>query len=279
MTTTPLKWAGGKKWIAPIVEPLWQALSKERPRRWVELFSGGMSLAFHFRPQNALLNDKNPHVINFFTWLQKGLRVEAFPKYEEKSFYKARERFNELLTLNLHQSQEAAALFYYLNRTGFNGLCRFNKKGLFNVPYGRHKSLLLIKDFSEHAKITSNWVFINDDFSNSPLKKDDLIYLDPPYDDSFQNYHSNSFDWDEQKRLADWASQLTQPLLISNLATPRILKLYKEYGFSSQLIKAPRRISANGGRAPATEVLAYRNLGRHAHILTRIIQKNANMAP
>ncbi len=72
VTRPPLKWAGGKRWQVPYLRPLWQPHAR---RRLVEPFCGGLAVALGLRPERALLNDTNPHVIDFYGWLQRGLRV------------------------------------------------------------------------------------------------------------------------------------------------------------------------------------------------------------
>ncbi|MDT7924708.1 MAG: DNA adenine methylase, partial [Chlorobiota bacterium] len=64
----PLKWAGGKRWLVPYIRRLWAA---HRHRRLVEPFCGGLSVTLGLQPERALLNDINPHLINFFRWLQR----------------------------------------------------------------------------------------------------------------------------------------------------------------------------------------------------------------
>jgi DNA adenine methylase len=144
----PLKWAGGKRWQLPHLRPLWEG---NRARRLVEPFSGGLAVTLGLMPQKALLNDINPHLIHFYEWLKRGLRIpdDGRFKNDEKVFYELRERFNELLGTGREASAEAAGLFYYLNRTGYNGLCRFNSKGGFNVPFGRYKTINYRKDFTD----------------------------------------------------------------------------------------------------------------------------------
>src|SRR5579883_3275964 len=113
----PLKWAGGKRWQIPYLVPLW---SKHASRRLVEPFCGGLAVALSLEPKRALLNDINPHVINFYRWLKRGLVVTLPMKNDERAYYRHREQFNELLACGEGESSEAAALFYYLNRTGYN---------------------------------------------------------------------------------------------------------------------------------------------------------------
>ena len=97
-------------------------------------------------PSRALLNDANPHLINFYWWVQKGLVTDIEMANDRVLFDRHRDRFNELLVSGDAGSREAAALFYYLNRTGFNGLCRFNRRGLFNVPFGRYGRISYVRD-------------------------------------------------------------------------------------------------------------------------------------
>ncbi len=98
-------------------------------------------------PDRALLNDINPHLINFYAWLKRGLRIEVEMRNDEVLFYRHRVRFNELLRKKRQRSREAASLFYFLNRTGYNGLCRFNSRGEFNVPFGRYGQIGYVRDF------------------------------------------------------------------------------------------------------------------------------------
>jgi len=184
----PLKWAGGKRWQIPHVRPLWQPHAF---RRLVEPFCGGLAVTLGLLPVRALLNDANPHLINFYRWLQKGLRFELEMANDERLFYRHRERFNELLVKGRKNTREAAALFYYLNRTGFNGLCRFNQQGEFNVPFGRYKSIGYTRDFRSYRTVFSLWEITNTDIETVRLAPDDFIYADPPYDVEFTTSSSS----------------------------------------------------------------------------------------
>ena len=123
--TPPLKWAGGKRWQLPILRPLWE---KSRHRRLVEPFRGGLAVPLGLRPEAALLNDLNPHLVNFYRWLQRGLLIDLALENDRDLYYAHRARFNALLAAGAATTPEAASLFYFLNRTGYNGLCRFNKR-------------------------------------------------------------------------------------------------------------------------------------------------------
>src|SRR5438105_6861971 len=90
----PLKWAGGKRWLVPILRPLWEL---HRDRRLVEPLCGGLAVSLGLMPGRALLNDVNPHTINFFRWLQRGLSVDIEMANEADLFYAHREAFNALV--------------------------------------------------------------------------------------------------------------------------------------------------------------------------------------
>ena len=128
----PLKWAGGKRWLVPHIRAYWEHNSE---RRLVEPFCGGLAVALGLCPERALLNDINAPLMNFYAWLKKGIsRVRLDMRNEPETYYAHRERFNALLMSGRGRNKEAAELFYYLNRTGYNGLCRFNSKGRVQRP-------------------------------------------------------------------------------------------------------------------------------------------------
>ncbi|MDQ1707245.1 MAG: adenine methylase [Pyrinomonadaceae bacterium] len=253
----PLKWAGGKRWLLPHLSSIWQSHSF---RRYVEPFCGGLAVPLGLRPANALLNDINQHLINFYTQLQRGLELEIAMKNDEQSFYRRRTRFNQLIKKGKSQSAEAAQLFYYLNRTGFNGLCRFNQSGEFNVPFGTHRSITYATTFAPFRAALAHWKFTSADFSALEIDDDDFIYADPPYDVEFTTYSTGGFSWEDQVRTAESLAAHRGPVILSNQATARIVKLYKKLGFRIAYLAGPRRISCTGDRTAAKEVLAAKGL-------------------
>lgn len=260
---TPLKWAGGKRWLVPHLLPLWRDYQQRTPNgRLVEPFCGSLSVALGLQPERALLNDLNPHLINFWRQVQRGLTISLPMANDKALYYVHRERFNALIACGEAESAEAAQLFYYLNRTGFNGLCRFNSSGKFNVPFGRYKTITYWQtaDFERLAVYIAHWTFTAGNFEALSVQPDDFIYADPPYDVEFTSYSAGGFSWADQVRLAEWLSAHRGAVLLSNQATPRIVDLYKACGFELIYLDAPRRISANGDRSPAREVLALKNL-------------------
>jgi len=253
----PLKWAGGKRWLVPHLRSIWELHSH---RRLVEPLCGGLAVALGLRPARALLNDINPHSINFFRWLKRGLRI-SLPMHNNKVlFYEHRARFNELVAAGMDQSKEAAALFYFLNRSCYNGLCRFNSRGEFNVPFGQYPAINYRTDFMAYRAIFANWEFTTGGFENVNLSPDDFVYADPPYDVQFTRYAKEDFGWEDQVRLAEWLSRHKGPVVASNQATPRIRDLYRHWGFSLRELQGPRMINCSGDRTPAIEIAATKGL-------------------
>jgi len=255
--TPPLKWAGGKRWLVRQIEPIWR---KHQARRYVEPFCGGLAVALGLQPKQALLNDLNPHLVNFYKQLQGGLSLKIDARYDRQLFYTHRAHFNKLVGSGRANTKEAAQLFYYLNRTCFNGLCRFNRKNEFNVPFGRYKTVNYASDFREYRDLFRRWRFTDFDLAQLPIERDDFIYADPPYDVEFTTYSAGGFSWDDQVRTAEWLAKHRGPVLLSNQATVRIVRLYRRLGFRLRFLDAPRRISCNGDRTAAREVLASKNL-------------------
>jgi DNA adenine methylase len=241
----------------PYLAELWKPC---RGHRLVEPFCGGLAVALSLRPRRALLNDINAHAVHFYAWLKRGFKVDEALRFtnSEGAYYAHRERFNQLISNGEAESAEAAALFYYLNRTCYNGLCRFNSSGLFNVPFGRYKRINYLRDFSSYCEIVRDWQFSATDFEQVRLDPDDFLYADPPYDVEFRSYSKEGFRWQDQVRLAEWLSRHPGPIVASNQATDRVLRLYRKLGFQVRILEAPRMINCTGDRSPAQEVLATR---------------------
>jgi DNA adenine methylase len=253
----PLKWAGGKRWQLPYLRTLWLPHAH---RRLVEPFCGGLAVTIGLAPRRAVLNDINPHLINFYRWASRGLTIDLAMENDSEVFYAHRARFNALIARGRTGGREAASLFYYLNRTGYNGLCRFNSRGEFNVPFGRYARLNYRRDFSPFRSVLEGWSFHTGDFQDVPLRRDDFVYADPPYDVPFTRYAREAFRWEDQVRTAEWLAAHPGPVVLTNQATERILGLYSGLGYRLSELAAPRRISCTGDRTAAPEVLAVRNL-------------------
>lgn len=139
-TKSFLKWAGGKSKLVPFIE---NSLPKRPRKRLIEPFAGSAALSLALEFDSYLLNDSNHDLIGLFQTLKQ--EKQQFIDYahsfflpennREDRFYELRAQFNR--STDRH---ERSALFVYLNRHAFNGLCRYNSKGEFNVPFGRYKS-------------------------------------------------------------------------------------------------------------------------------------------
>ena len=154
--------------------------------------------------------------------------------------------------------REAASLFYYLNRTGYNGLCRFNRKGGFNVPFGRYKKIDYRTDFTEYQPVFSRFEFTQMDFEQLPLRPDDFIYADPPYDVEFTQYSSGGFGWEEQTRAAEWLAKHPGPVVLSNqrdrpdrgaVQGTRLRRRHHDRPSSDQLHRRPHAGEGSAGDA------------------------------
>ena len=253
----PLKWAGGKRWLVPHIRPAWAAFASHR---LVEPFCGGLSIALGLQPESALLNDLNPHPVNVYRQLQRGFRTRLRMENDAALYYEHRQNFNDLIAQRGPNGRTQAAIFYYLNRTCFNGLCRFNRKGKFNVPFGQHRTINYVKDFTAYQAVLAPWKFSQLHFEELALTSTDFVYADPPYDVQFRQYDKHGFDWDEQAKLAQWLATHQGPVLLSNQATDKVQALYLENGYELRFLPAPRTISRDGNRDWAIEVLAIRNL-------------------
>lgn len=176
---------------------------------WIEPFMGSGVVGFNLAPRNAIFSDLNPHIINFYKAIQdqritpiiarKYLEYEGekLKKGDVEYYREVRNRFNLY-----HEPLD----FLFLNRSCFNGMVRFNKNGLFNVPYG-HKPERFSKAYitkiinqiihvSEKIK-SSNWIFLNKKYSEiiSNAPENAFIYCDPPYIGRHVDYFDS---WEEQ---------------------------------------------------------------------------------
>ena len=261
-----LKWAGGKAKLVPFIE---SNLPKNQRKRLIEPFSGSGAISFGIEFESYVLADTNADLINLFESLKT--EKQSFIDYsqsffipennQEERFYELREQFNQS-----KDKLERSALFMYLNRHAYNGLCRYNSKGIFNVPFGRYKTIYFpIAEMQNFIDKSDRVLLIHDDFESvlSKVMPDDLIYCDPPYvplsqTASFTAYSQHGFNYQDQVRLADLAkntAKKTKGVLISNHDTDLTRELYK--GAEIKTISVQRNISAKGNnRTKANEILA-----------------------
>ena len=253
----PIKWAGGKRWAVARLRRLYRT---HRSRRLVEPFAGGLAVALGLRPDCALLNDANPVAARFYAMLADGFVVadDIAVDRARETYLANRARFNELHAAG-RVDDEAAALFYVLVRTAFNGVWRTNKRGLMNVAWGGEGEPIE-RDLRSYSRVMRGWTFSAGDFARVALDDDDFLFLDPPYDAGFVGYGADGFSFADQVRLADYAAAHRGPIVAMNAATPRLLELYRTRGFTVRRVRAPRRISGDGDRTGTLEMLATRNV-------------------
>jgi DNA adenine methylase len=206
-----LRWAGGKRWIAPRLAPI---LATRISRTYHEPFLGSGAIFFALTPLNALLSDTNEDLINAYHYVRRDphalvKKIRSIP-VNSKAYYRVRSSKSEN---NLDQ----AVRFIYLNRTCYGGLHRTNKQGNFNTPYGggsRTPEILWRDGVLEHAARTlaSSRIKIRAcDFRKSIEKASygDVVYCDPVYTtrvrEQFDRYNSDLFGWTEQLQLREAA--------------------------------------------------------------------------
>lgn len=259
-----LKWPGGK---FRLVERISKALGPAN--RLIEPFVGSGAVFMNTHYEHYLLADNNPDLINLYQTLEK--EGEKFIKYADKLFqpesnqaeryYELRDEFNQSTNI-----RRKSALFIYLNRHCYNGLCRYNKSGGFNSPFGRYKEPQLpIASLNAFKMKASQAEFKLSCFSDTmqQAEQGDVIYCDPPYmplskTANFTNYSAEGFGLEQQEELAELAREQAAKgvrVVISNHDTPEIRKLYKGARFTE--FEVPRFISQDtNNRGTASEILA-----------------------
>ena len=200
----PIKSQGIKTKLVPWIRDV----APQGYRQWIEPFMGTGVVAFNIRPDVAILADTNPHLVNFYNAIKDDILspniVKSFLEEEgdklsriDDYYYEVRARFNET-----HHPLD----FLFINRAGFNGMIRFNKKGGHNVPFckkpNRFAKSYITKIINQVDNIQriikrSDYLFVEQNFSQtiSIAKADDLIYCDPPYIDRYVDYYNG---WDQE---------------------------------------------------------------------------------
>lgn len=258
-----LRWVGGKRRLAPIIEEYWRPY---QDYRFVAPFCGSLGEVLTLRPKKALLNDACAPLMNFWEHIKQGLDVPRTWSFDEQFYSMARSRFNELI-LSGELTQETAQLFYYLNKAGFNGVYRCNSRGEYNTPIGQTSSgkpPKLPKSLRNYQPLFEDWQLTCQDFSSLEIGDRDFVYSDPPYDTlsdtaNFTSYGVGMpFTWERQVEHAQWLASLPCPVLTSNHATARITALYVSLGFRVKGVKVKRSVNSRTDcRGETQEILAF----------------------
>lgn len=259
-----VKYRGGKSKEIP-------HLIKHIPQyggRYIEPFFGGGALYFHLEPKKAIINDINSKLIAFYQGVKNDfenlnkeleeigeiykINRKKFEELKQKTpeqrvkdnnetlYYEIRDMFNDLVD----KEYSDALLYFFINKTAYSGMIRYNSKGEFNVPYGRYANLNTSLVTVSHNKLLSNTEIYNLDYKEifKMAEEDDFMFLDPPYDCIFSDYGNveykeDGFNEKSHKELADSFRNLKCKALMVIGRTPLTEELYNdliidEYGKS-----------------------------------------------
>lgn len=206
----PIKSQGIKTKLVPWIKSI---VPNDFSGVWVEPFMGTGAVAFNVAPHHAILCDTNPHLINFYSGMASGeITPEVVKEFlvregalllskGEVHYYFVRERFN---------TEHSPLDFLFLNRAGFNGMIRFNRKGGFNIPFCRKPERFaqayvtkITNQVAWACKIikTKAFIFKCQDFSKTIFESStsDIIYCDPPYIDRHADYYNGWNEMNERK--------------------------------------------------------------------------------
>lgn len=258
--STILKWAGNKTAIM-------SELIKHLPAgpRLVEPFAGSCAVMMATDYPHYLVADINPDLINLYRVIKSGsdlfttIAKELFSKNNTaENYYGIRKEFNHD---RQWPAEWRAAMFLYLNRHCYRGLCRYNQSGHFNSPYGNYKSPYFpeneIQAFAEKAQ-RATFICASYDETLALLQTGDVVYCDPPYDGTFSGYHTAGFTEDDEYHLASilerWSSE-GHPVIVSNSDTSLTRSLYRNFTLHRITAKRSMGVAAGDGKS-ATEIIA-----------------------
>jgi len=261
-----IKWVGGKRQLI-------SEIKKNMPleyNRYFEPFIGGGALFFELKEKDSFINDYNPELTNLYEIIKTKPHelIKDLKKHSnsEEYYYALRALDRESESYKKISKVKKASRFIFLNKTGYNGLYRVNKKGQNNVPYGRYVNPTIFEEenilaCSRHLQSTT---ITTGDFENikEHIKEGDFIYFDPPYvplnaTSNFTGYTDKGFDEDMQfrlKELCDYIDKRGAYFLLSNSYTDFILDLYQDYEIVT--VEANRALNCKGdSRGKIKEVL------------------------
>lgn len=256
-----LKWAGGKSRLLVDL----RSCVPQRYGRYIEPFVGGGAFFFDLAPTEATLSDSNAELISCYQVVRDmpDELIQALSHYRvsESEFYRVRALQPDSLP-----AVERAARFIYLNKTCYNGVYRVNKRGQFNTPFGHYKSVALVDKSNLHqaSALLQSAELVCQDYQTvlSYAKKNDFVYLDPPYMPvskyaDFKRYTKEFFYEGDHERLAEVFTELSNRgclVLLSNSYHPKIAELYS--GHHQKKVEVPRFVNCRGnGRGNVTELL------------------------
>lgn len=249
-----LKYRGGKSREIP----RFSQYIPDNFNRYIEPFFGGGAVYFYIEPDNAILNDINTRLMTFYAQLRNQypqIRVQLdelrcqyeinqttyhqlkserpedrVPNANEDLYYRMRDAFN-----NPDGRMLEGAVYYFINKTAYSGMIRYNNSGAYNVPFGRYPNFNTRLITQEHSQLLQNAELFCIDYSEifAMAEADDFIFLDPPYDCVFNDYGNidimNGFDEAQHRRLAADFRNLPCCALMIIGKTPLTEELYRQY--------------------------------------------------
>ena len=257
-----LKWAGGKGRLIAQYRPHFP----QHFGAYYEPFLGGGAVFFYLQPEQAVLSDVNPELVNVYTCVRD--QIDDVLKYlETHACQHGHDYYYRIRALSPSTPAERAARFIYLNRTCFNGLYRENSKGQFNVPMGRYKKPkicdpVLLKAVSDVLQAVQIRQQPFETILKVAQSNQDFVYFDPPYHpisatSDFTAYSKGAFTAEDQTKLAQVFTELASrgvQVMLSNSDCPFIRDLYQAFNIYS--VQAARAINSNPQkRGKITEVL------------------------
>ena len=256
-----VKWAGGKRQLIP-------TLVRNLPENfgtYYEPFLGGGALLFHILTERygkkCQVSDLNSDLILTYLTIRDKIDdlIKSLKNHEKKYYQNSSSYYYSIRESNPKHEIEKASRLIFLNRTCFNGLYRVNSKGRFNVPLGKYTNPNIVNE--ENLRSVSKILKINHislkcrDFETilRDAKKDDLIYLDPPYQpvshtSNFTSYTNKDFAYDDLLRLAKFCMKLDSKgckVLLSNSNSKNVSELFSNKPWKVSKIKANRAINSN----------------------------------
>jgi DNA adenine methylase len=257
----PLKWAGGKTQLLP------EIIARMPPKygRYIEPFFGGGALFFAVKPPGAVIADSNPELINLYRAMAHDVHavIAHLARYKntETDFYRVRAQ--DWTSLD---PAEAGARTIFLNRTCFNGLYRVNRKGQFNVPFGRYSNpkILDAKALEAASYLLRDSVIVCGDYKTvlrEHAQPGDFVFLDPPYLPvseyaDFKRYTKEQFYEEDHLELATEIERLHELgcyVILTNSNHPVVHEKYAK--FSIQVVQTKRYISCNGRGRTGEDVI------------------------
>lgn len=220
-----VKWSGGK---TDEIDRI-RSHIPDNYDTYIEPFVGGGAVFFDIKPTKAVINDIHPELMNLYQQIKEGRSQQLYDvmkdiKTDENNYYFIRDVFQP------ENKFEEAFKFYYLRKTCFRGMLRYNSDGKFNIPYGRYKTLNVddIKN-TEYQDLLANTEILNKDFSyvfDNYNSSDNFAFIDQPYDSVFTNYGYCEFKRDDQERLATYFKSTHIKCLMIVGETDYIKQLY-----------------------------------------------------